>query len=50
MWTSFADFNSRLLYLAARDEIILAEGTLPVCADMCAQRVPLRVMGNIRQS
>ena len=51
MWTSFADANSPLLYLAPWDEAIACrEGTLPVCGEMCAQRLQSQFMGNIRDS
>jgi len=49
MWTSFAEFNQPVLYLAPwNDEIAQNEGTLHVCGELCVQRLQSQFMGNIR--
>jgi len=51
MWTSFAEFNRPVLYLCAwDDEIAQKEGALPVCGELCAQRLQSQFMGHVREA
>jgi hypothetical protein len=50
LWTSFAEFDQPVLYLSPWDEeIAQREGTLPVCGELCAQRLQSQFMGNVRE-
>jgi hypothetical protein len=51
MWTSFAEFNRPVLYLCGwDDEIAQKEGALPVCGELCAQRLQSQFMGHVREA
>lgn len=51
MWTSFADYNHPVLYLAPWDEdLAQKEGSLPVCGELCAQRLQSQFMDNVLQN
>jgi len=51
MWTSFADFKRPVLYLCSwDDEIAQSEGALPVCGELCAQRLQSQFMGHVRDA
>ena len=51
MWTSFAEFNRPVLYLCGwDDEIAHKEGALPVCGELCAQRLQSQFMGHVREA
>ena len=51
MWTSFADYHHPVLYLAPWDEeLALKEGSLPVCGELCAQRLQSQFMDNVLQN
>jgi hypothetical protein len=51
MWTSFGAFDCPVLYLCPWDEKVAAnEGTLPVCGELCAQKLQSQFMGNVRES
>jgi hypothetical protein len=51
MWTSFAEFNRPVLYLCGwDDDIAQKEGALPVCGELCAQRLQSQFMGHVREA
>jgi len=51
MWSSFGDFKRPVMHLCSwDDQIAQQEGTLPVCGEMCAQRLQSQFMGNVREN
>jgi len=51
MWTSVGEFNHPVLYLCPwDDELAKQPGALPVCGEMCAQRLQSQFMGNVLEN
>ena len=51
MWTSVSEYGLAVLHLCPWDEdVLMNEGTLPVCGENCAQRLQSQFMGNVLAS
>ena len=48
MWTSFTDDNTPVVSLCPCDDHVAdKEGAMPVCGELCAQKLQSQFMGNI---
>jgi hypothetical protein len=51
MWTSIGENSRAVLYLCPWDEAVAQQaGSLPVCGELCAQRLQSQFMGNVREN
>ena len=51
MWTSVGEYSIPVLYLCPWDDAVAEQaGSLPVCGEMCAQRLQSQFMGNVREN
>jgi hypothetical protein len=51
MWTSLGEYSRPVLYLCPWDDVVAQQaGSLPVCGEMCAQRLQSQFMGNVREN
>ena len=51
MWTSIEQFKTPVLYLAPwNEDLAQSGGTLPVCGELCAQKLQSQFLGNVREN